>query len=568
MMTTPAPHRCPGGSRRRLSGALLAMATATVLAVSALGTGPLGPSSAQASTGDLPAWDTYLPGGQFSNPPSRLSLTNAGAVSISKVVGRNGFGMRMKPKRTANIAVTTEKVTDPNTAPAGTEYTAALWIKSDDKSIPVVLLLEEWHGGEVVAVTQRTVSTWRSWRQVRTTTTSTRPGSKWRVTFRVKQQDGTSVDVDDLRLFRAAIAGDPPPPPTAERDPLLWPYPANSIWNHPRGNAATLVPAGISAPTTLKTLVEEEELLIIDPDAPLVPLRKHNAGWTGANRCAETSDTGTLLHPGLPIPAGWSTTGFHGSTPNHSAAVVQSDYTLFETQPLHACDDGRVVSQYAAPLWQGDSLLTGQVPSGSSGAVGGGSHGGSYMTAFGGTIRLGEWVPGGKIPHATKIELDGSLFYSPLSGGYRWPALRADSYYDDPSNPDRYAGTVPALRQGSLLTLPPGFVVNSLQSQPARILAQSMKDYGTYVVDDTKRNVVALATEWGPQGRVLDEFDAVWGFPMAGKSWQPSNTAHGVFLTDMETIYENLAVVDDNTPTSIGGAGNRMAPWAPPLQTP
>lgn len=339
------------------------------------------------------------------------------------------------------------------------------------------------------------------------------------------------------------------------RDPLLWPYPSRSIWNHPIGSDAVMVPLGMKAPTA-RTVAVEDDILIIAPNAPQRPILEHNAGWSRTmSRCG--SLTGRTLKTGVPIPGGWTTDpGFYGLTPNHSAAIVMPDLTLYETQPLHVCPDGKVVSQYAASRWQGNSILTGGMPEN----LGEGSHGGSFMTAFGGTIRLGEWVPGGEIPHVMKIEVDSTKH---LWGGtgdkFRWPARVADA------NSAHYGGTVPAARMGALLALPKSFPVASLTSEPARIMAKAMQGYGAYIVDETGRDTVAFATEWGPQGRVTTEFKNTWGFPLDGHVTQATG-AHLAYLKDMEKIYTSLAVVNDNSPTNVGGAGTRMAPWAAPLK--
>lgn len=70
-----------------------------------------------------------------------------------------------------------------------------------------------------------------------------------------------------------------------------------------------------------------------------------------------------------------------------------------------------------------------------------GAHGGSGMSAVGGTIRSGELNPGAPpIPHALKLELAGWLYYfgghrlNPVTSNnqgatqYRWPATRSDIY--------------------------------------------------------------------------------------------------------------------------------------------
>src|SRR5947209_20410093 len=96
-----------------------------------------------------------------------------------------------------------------------------------------------------------------------------------------------------------------------------------------------------------------------------------------------------------------------------------------------------------------------------------GGHGGSKLSSIGGTIRLGELVPGGMIRHAMKVSLDApaNLFFDTSTGGFRWPAPVADF-----CAPTCYRGPNPALQLGALLALPPGFEMHSHEKDPAGIL--------------------------------------------------------------------------------------------------
>ncbi len=335
------------------------------------------------------------------------------------------------------------------------------------------------------------------------------------------------------------------------RDPRTWPYAPTSIWNHPLGAEGERVPLPVAPPE--QTLAVEEDLIVMAPDSPPRPLLEHDAAWSGRSRCDST--TGRVLAPAVPIPEGWHTDpGYVGSTPNHSAAILMPDGTVLETQPLHVCADGTVVSQYAPEAWREGSLR-------SDGRGAPGSHGGSDLSALGGTIRLGEWVPGAEvIPHVLKIELWADEYLSRHAGGHRWPAWNADRTVW------RYGGQEPEAQMGSLLALPVDFDVDGLDSEPARILARTLQGYGAYVVDDTARSTVAFATEWGPQGRVIEEFRDAWGFDLAGDLDAASGDQRQ-FLEDLVEIYGALEVVADNGPSTIGGAGERLAPWAPPLES-
>jgi hypothetical protein len=68
-----------------------------------------------------------------------------------------------------------------------------------------------------------------------------------------------------------------------------------------------------------------------------------------------------------------------------------------------------------------------------------------------------------------------------------------------------------------------------------------------------------FATEWSPKGRVLDEFHEQWGFPFAMKD------LNHPWTQDIARIIENLYVVSNNGPNSIGGGGTPRQPLAAPL---
>ncbi|WP_340538888.1 hypothetical protein [Nocardioides sp. GXZ039] len=355
------------------------------------------------------------------------------------------------------------------------------------------------------------------------------------------------------------------------RDPLRWPYPSNSFWNTPRGTSATLVPFGMKAPAE-KTLRVEDDLLFMDPTLPTsqwTSIAPHSAGWKlNGDRCDanwnNTVPLGTTdAFPLRPLSDGDQ----FGIVPNHSAAIVMPDYTLRETQPLTECKDG-FASQYASGKWQGDSLLTGGMGPNAANTSGGGSHGGSFMTAFGGTIRLGEWVRGGNIPHATKIEIFSRMWLTrdtALFKGYRWPALAADAGWAYGYGAAAPTPRSPHAVMGALLTLPNTFNVSALTTEPAQILARSIQDYGTYIVDGTGRDTVQVATEWSSRGRVTDEFRKEFGFSIDGDK-AAATGAQAAFLADMERIFVNLAIVTDNGPSKVGGAGARRTYSAPPLR--
>jgi len=333
----------------------------------------------------------------------------------------------------------------------------------------------------------------------------------------------------------------------AQRDPLKWPFSKTSIWNMPIHKDAVLVPANIQPKTGWGLgITEDEDVIILTPYEPLITIYKE--GWGSDQRCKNLGP-----YPDkLPVPA--SLIVKKGGTPNHAAAILMPDgETIYQCQPFDKCSQGSVAyTMYKYP----SVSIYGE---GSEGA-----HGGSGLSSIGGTVRLGEVVPGGEIKHAIKVNLYGKedLYYNKNEPdgkpGYRWPALRADGY----ASPTTYAGTNPALQMGSLLALPPDFDIKSLKTEPAKIFARAFMNYGGYVDDESAWDVWGIPTEKGPNGSVMEEFARVWGY-----GFNNSSTTHPYSL-DMQKILFALHVVDNNDAKNIGGGPtddweNRRAPMAP-----
>jgi hypothetical protein len=364
---------------------------------------------------------------------------------------------------------------------------------------------------------------------------------------------------DSLSLL-SAVPAVRPPGTSSCRDARRWPFRRESIWNTPLGEEALLQPAELAAPQAMG-LTADEDILILEPGAPLKPVFKNTAGWDRNKMRCGTVTSQRLFPEEVPVPDAFQTDpGYLGLTPNMSGAILMSDgVTVKQTQPLHVCGyGGTVTSQYVFPdahLRQGDGIQ--------------GAHGGSGMSSLGGTLRLGELVPGGVIRHALKVNVWAHKYvhYDPQDAtpGYRWPAVKADGYAAD-----EYGGRLPALEMGALLALPSDFDTAQLRTEPARMLAQALKDYGAYVVDDTAWDVFAIATEWSPQERVIKEFQSAWGWPFETEKTVgcSDSTAECRWAKDIADIVGALHVVDDNSPETVGGQGRRRAAWAPPFCEP
>jgi len=345
-------------------------------------------------------------------------------------------------------------------------------------------------------------------------------------------------------------------PLMAQRDPIKWPFSITSIWNMPIHKDAKYVPATLKYPKF--GLTPDQDIIILKPNSPMTEIYTNYAGWDDSkDRCIVQ---GPLLFS-APIPDSFTVSkdNWLPGMPNAGLAVLMQDgRTIKQTQPFARCTAGTAAtSQY---LFKNQDIY---------GEGYYGAHGGSGLSAIGGTLRLGELVPGGIIRHVMKINVCALLnlaLNNDGSPGFRWPAANADSYAAD-----RYRGTNPAMEIGSLLAIPDSLNIDSMEfeTEAGKILATAFQNYGAYIVDDSYLDVMSMETEFSPDGRMIDEFKQKWGFDF-GSNWDPKDTP---WTRDFKRIIEVLHVVDNNTKTTIGGGQtndfqNRLAPTAPELDLP
>ena len=153
----------------------------------------------------------------------------------------------------------------------------------------------------------------------------------------------------------------------------------------------------------------DEEKIILKPSAPLVPILYNGAGWTGANRCSRSSYRFTSV----PIPSDYIVPS---DAENDSATYLLADNrSIVQSQPLARCTAGGYATSLV--VWNPIDIYGDGIP---------GAHGGSNLSAFGGSLRVGEMRPGGQAPHhALKVIVDAtvSLYKCTTSAQcYRWPA--------------------------------------------------------------------------------------------------------------------------------------------------
>lgn len=340
---------------------------------------------------------------------------------------------------------------------------------------------------------------------------------------------------------------------TCGRDPLAHPFASSSIWNMPIGKNAKYVAANLSGtpgrnPWAGMPFIDEERI-VLTPEAPLVTLNHSDAAWTGKNRCIATG--GRVVR--VPMPKEYVVP--NSSNNNSAAFLLRDGRTVVQTQPLARCSPNSA----GTTLVRFDDVdLFGN---GISGA-----HGGSGLSALGGTIRLGELRPNSRTGprHALKVNVFAkeALFRcSTRQECFQWPATTADSdavgNYGTATN-NRNS----AMKMGALLAIPFNIDISSLglTTKPAMLLAWTLQQYGAYIVDDTAAAGFALNVEAGPAGSKRKEFKSDWGFEMAQKLADDTP-----WRRDVQKLVQVLHVVSNNGPEAVGGGGGPRQPLAPPI---
>jgi hypothetical protein len=141
-----------------------------------------------------------------------------------------------------------------------------------------------------------------------------------------------------------------------------------------------MVPLGFGRPRAFQVDVEH---LFLDATAPITPIYLNNDAWTGGDRC--TLDSTTPLFR-APVPTDY--VGKPARTdyrPNSSAAFLAADnITIIQTQPLTRCTAGGRITSGFLYIQSNVTIY---------GGGRGGAHGGSLLSAIGGTLRAHEFRP-------------------------------------------------------------------------------------------------------------------------------------------------------------------------------
>jgi len=320
------------------------------------------------------------------------------------------------------------------------------------------------------------------------------------------------------------------------------------VWNTPIGSRARYVEVPIGSTGIGVDVVHIHRVAAADP---VVDSYDANA-FVGVRCAGRKPQPQSRWHPGLDtvrLPADLlfpdaNLDPAHYSTPNAKLVLLMPDgRTLRQFQPVCRNRTGGPLYGYAFPAQDvyGDGLCCG--------------HGGSGLSAMGGTLRRDELVGDAPVRHALAVNLWGRyLHFDRATGkGYVWPASSHDGY----AAGGGYQGRNPHLKMGSLLALPPSVTEKSLGLETAvgRKLFRAMQDYGAYVVDDSGHDSQDLNIEKSAVDQLERTVNA--GTPV----WR-----HGPLSRDFTRIMKKVQVVVNNGPTSVGGGGTRRAPAAPRIR--
>ena len=388
-------------------------------------------------------------------------------------------------------------------------------------------------------------------------------------------RDCGAANQNQLWTIRAYAAG--------TRDVRRQPFASDSIWNTAIGSGAQYVPSGLS-PTpgqhrgfpngddiSYATMPQlDREHIILHPEAPVTSIEYTSVGIGTGNKCNPTNDqpANSPLPYELPIPSDYTVQSNNG---NGCTTIVTADgHTLKQMQPFARCNTGGVATTKHTQFADGDLYKDGRI----------GAHGGSRLSALGGTIRMNELSPGAHAPrHAIKIDV-----YSPEvlhdcgpDVGItcsRWPADSADGLA--PSQYGIAPGINPPLgmKMGALVAIPPSVDITALglRTEPGRQLAWTLQNYGAYIVDSFGGPAFALTAEDGPDGSKVAQFATEYahyqgpeGDPV-GLTMEARVRTRSDWRRDIQTLVSNLYLVDNSTEYTVGGGGMPRQPFPPPLQ--
>ena len=380
------------------------------------------------------------------------------------------------------------------------------------------------------------------------------------------------------------VAAASPPPPC--RDRFLEPFANTSIWNTAIGDGAIFLhakiflpdgPCGGAAPCTPATQFHNDQdfFLLSDPATDVRVPWIDQGNWGPNDHCVVTGKQVATIG----LPHAWTTASDGGRStpgqPNNNAmgVLLPDNVTIVQMQPAYRCaPGGPLLARFGNDTDGCPQPFPNETSVFGDGALG--SHGGSGLSGVGGTIRVGELTRDEPIGHALKLELQHQWYYgaAPLqpstayNGGrrqYVWPATGSDS---GSVRPGFYTGTLAALAPGSLLAVPAEVarvtVAPKLRTRPGTKFLRALTDYGGYIVDDTGAgNSAAICMEADVNAEMRHAFNYTMTYP---HGVGPTGLGAALYA-DLLLIFQNLYVVTNNGPQSIGGGGTPRVPQKGPV---
>lgn len=343
---------------------------------------------------------------------------------------------------------------------------------------------------------------------------------------------------------------------------LAEPFSSTSLWNTPIGTDATYSPLTLTAPPMFG---DSATYIVLDKAAPQRKLidRGFYYEWSGGVWRDGTSVLGTDTGVRVQFPDSYLIPAPpNGSMPDRTSVAISSTGNLREFQYTVRPTVGSDLSIYESaraeydPVDDGKTMLIGSS----------GGHGGSGLTALGGALRIAEVGGGAPIRHALSFTFNltrwGTKSGGGIVNGYRWPALWADSLYSSTSPGVGYGtlGETPrsGLGSGSLLAIPATIDLSTIGLETAlgQRLAWTCQNYGGYVTDNTGETADWQIWQINAEVGLSDTLS------VGSVATPATNTAYG---RDMARIYTRLAVVSNNSQTSIGGGGVPLQPFSRPV---
>lgn len=393
----------------------------------------------------------------------------------------------------------------------------------------------------------------------------TRPGD---------DEDSGSTSDDAAVPDDAGAQDDAATGPTS-RDVRKWPFASDSIWNMPVGDQAQYVNAKIAVNpnddewTPMPGI--DPERIVLHPEAPALKVEYSDAAWSGKDRCKPSGSPPAWANIPITVRVPASYVVPNSGHNNGSVFLEPDGHTLVEMQPFTRCTaNGTATALLAFKKYPIDLYGDGTY----------GSHGGSQLSALGGTLRVGELVD--EAPrHALKFTIDAPNILARCSEDgpacrnavndkccFRWPAFVSDSGATSSYGRKSKEGSVPTeMKMGSLLAIPSGTSIDALglESEPGKLLAWTLQNYGGYVVDATSTGVY-FAAEHGADGNFDEGFTKKWGYSFEGRLRDGTRSGkNDAWVRDVQRVVEALHVVANNGPSSIGGGGTPRQPLAPAL---